>query len=126
MNNLEIEIFGRKFNLDIIYDCFDNEKITEIQRDTFLNFISQKNILLEKAQQKLKEYLSINYKAQIGNDVDNIFRYIKPQYVYIKRSVTQERVIALLCSFKFDLEHGLAIIIKNEKEFLIGAQDIIL
>ena len=38
----------------------------------------------------------------------------------------EERVFAILCNYKFDIEHGLAVVYENEKFKTVGAQDITL
>ena len=36
------------------------------------------------------------------------------------------RVVAIMCNYKFDMEHGIAIVFKNEMFSKIVSQDIIL
>lgn len=49
-----------------------------------------------------------------------------PKQIYIKRYVTNKRILALLCNFKFDLEHRLAVVFENGKFKEVEPQDIIL
>ena len=67
-----------------------------------------------------------NYcKNQLGNantQDEDIFRYILPKTIYVVRSPAN-RVIALLCDSKFDIEHGIAVIYKNEQFSRIAVQD---
>ena len=57
-------------------------------------------------------------------EVDNIFKYVIPKDIYILQD--EKRKVAILCNYKFDMEHGLAIVFENEKFKTIVAQDIIL
>ncbi|MCM1539584.1 MAG: hypothetical protein NC254_14450 [bacterium] len=56
--------------------------------------------------------------------VDNIFKYVMPIKRYVLRT-GKDRSIAILCDYKFDIEHGIAVVFKNEKFFRIGSQDIV-
>ena len=38
----------------------------------------------------------------------------------------KERVVAVMCDFKFDMENGLAIVFENEKFKEVGYQDLVL
>lgn len=126
MNNLKIDIWGRMFELEIIYDCFSDEKITIEQEKTLNEFLKSSKSILDDAYIMVEKYCIINFRNIIGDKVDNIFKYVKPQSLYIKREKTDDRTIALLCKFKLGLEHGIAVVIKNEKVLEVGLQDIIL
>ena len=56
---------------------------------------------------------------------DNIFSYIKPEAVFIKRDKTKPRV-ALMCKYRYDPEHGLAVVFDTNGKVTVGTQDIIL
>jgi len=120
MYNKELNIFGRDFNLSCRYDCFEKEEILENQKKTFETFNSD---IIEKSKDEVFKYCI----AKSGGDItqiDNIFKYLIPESIYITRSENPE--IAILCSYKFDIEHGIAIVFQNNKLKEIGAQDIIL
>ena len=74
----------------------------------------------------IKEYCLNNYPTLVIDNFENIFRYVKPKQLYIKRSVTKKRIAGLLCNFKFDIEHGLAVYIEEGKVSKVDSQDIIL
>lgn len=126
MSNLRIDVWGRIFDLEIIYDCFHDEKITVEQEKTLDEFLKSSKEILECAYIMIEKYCTTNFKNIVGDRIENIFKYVKPQSIYVKREKTSDRTIALLCKFKLDLEHGIAIVIKNEKVLEVGLQDIIL
>ena len=69
-------------------------------------------------------------REQIENDEnnlkkDNIFSYIKPEYLFVKNEKENTRV-ALMCKYKYDLEHGLAVVFFKDGNIIAGLQDIIL
>lgn len=74
----------------------------------------------------IKEYcLTSNREDILENCIDNIFKYISPKYIFVPRE-NDKRVIAVMCNYKFDMEHGIAVIFENEQFSKIGKQDIIL
>ena len=48
-----------------------------------------------------------------------------PDKLYVGRN-SKKRVVTLLCDYKFDLEHGIALMFEDEKLVKIATQDIIL
>ena len=126
MDKINLNIWGREVSINIIYDCFDDEKITIQQTETYNQFIQLKDKILEQAYLKLEDYCKTNYPDDLGEGFDNIFKYIKPKQLYIKRSTSGNKIAGLLCDFKFDMEHGLAVYIENGVVTKVGPQDIIL
>ena len=62
------------------------------------------------------------YSAYLqGKKINNIFKYIIPKLIYIPNNRPQ-RTIDLLCDFRFDIEHGIAIIFENEELINIVSQ----
>lgn len=121
--NKTINVWGRDFRLEIIYDVFKGEEVLDEQITALSEFLKKKDILLKDAT-PVKEYCLKDRGDEIGETIENIFKYVIPTSLYIKRE-TKKRVVALLCNYKFDLEHGLAILFENEKLKEIGEQDII-
>lgn len=129
MNNemiMEFEIWGRVLPIKINYDCFEGEDITEVQRETYDQFFQNKEQVLTEAFNAIKNYCMNDYSELITDNFENIFKYVKPKELYIKRSVSGKRIAGLLCNFKFDMEHGLAVYIENGIVTKVGSQDIIL
>lgn len=123
---VDFVIWGRELPIKITYDCFEGEEITEIQRETYEQFMSNKEVIFAEAHDKFKKYCMEFYKEQMDDEFENIFRYIKPKELYIKRSAAGKKIAGLLCSFKFDTEHGLAAYIEDGKVTKVDTQDIIL
>ena len=121
----KFNIWGRELDIKVAYDCYDNEEVIDNQIKTYQEFVKNSENIFEEVYKQLEEYCNENYKEQLEDGFDNIFKYIMPKTIYIKRSV-EDRIVAILCNFKFDTEHGLAVVIKNEQVVNIGNQDIIL
>lgn len=123
---IKIKIWGRELPIKIIYDCFEGEEITEIQKETLSDFFEHKDAILDSAYEKLKQFCLYEYTEYYDLFSENVFKVAKPNALYIKRSITKKHVIGLLCAFRPYEEHGLAIYIEDCKPVKIGHQDIIL
>jgi len=125
MNSMKASIWNREFELDVFYDCFPNEEILPIQKEAVELLIHAKSAV-DAAKFNVENYCLMNYGDEIdGSKIDNIFKYVIPTTIYGVRN-ENKRVAALLCNFRFDIEHGLAIVFENEKCIDIGPQDIVL
>lgn len=125
MNKIQMEIWGRQFNVDVYYKNFQGNEITQYQKDSYTEFIDAYDEI-EKSKNKIIDYIEEYYSENLLEEkVENIFKYVIPKTIYIPKE-EKKRIVALLCDFKFDIEHGLAIIFENEKFNEIVTQDEIL
>lgn len=113
----KITIWGREFKLDVNYEIIDDDKITDKQKNTRIEFC--KNIPDELINpNKIKDYCLKKDGEEIGNCIDNIFKYVIPQELFIG-----EDRVSVMCNYKFDMEHGIAIIFENNSFKKICSQD---
>ena len=125
IKTLDISIWGRMFSLPVDYDCYENEAPTQIQIDALTSISSQK-ALIEKSKALVEDYCRAAVMEDAENEKkDNIFSYAVPHYVYVKREEPRPRV-ALMCRYRYDPEHGLAIVFCPDGKVMVGIQDIIL
>ena len=122
MKTTKMTIWGREFELKIVFDCYSGEKETEIQQQALTHFL-EKSSIIDGSLQSIWGYCK-NLDSTI--QADNIFKYVIPQALFIQRTRDNSRVVAIMGAFKLDLEHGIAIVFKNETFWKIGGQDIIL
>ena len=128
-----VVIWGRPFDLDIVFDCFEDEEILDSQREAlseFLDALSTGDFLnlhiVDQAKPAVEKYCIDHSEGELkGSKLDNIFRYVIPTGLYVVRA-EKDHEVALMCNFRFDLEHGMAIVFRNLKLSEIGAQDIVL
>ena len=120
-----ITIWERQFDLRVIFDCFDNEEVLPIQEQALEAFLKAENTIQESKNQLEKYILNDEYAKIEGDSIDNIFKYVIPTDIYIPRT-PETRTVALLCDYRFDEEHGIAIVFENEHFKEIGEQDIVL
>jgi hypothetical protein len=125
MNNIKTTIWGRDFTLDIVYDCYEGETVLEDQKNAALAFADAKEAV-DFSLVKMKEYcLAANPKDIENGKIENIFKYIMPKYLYVER-VEKKHIVALMCNYKFDPEHGIAVLFENEVFSKICKQDEVL
>ena len=127
MSKQKFDIWDRTLELDIVYDCYSGENILDSQKNAFKEFCNKAESVFENAKKKTEEYCLKTNRSEIGTDyIENIFKYVKPKAIYIKRSTSSERIVAILCAYKFNPDDGIAIVFKNESFSAIGTQNIIL
>ena len=119
--NKKMMIWGREFNIKVIYDVFTGEEVLKEQMEALEAFcVASEKVLSDTTE--IKAYCIKRNGKEIGDIISNIFKYVIPTSLYIKRNVKNHEV-ALLCNYKFDEEHGLAMLFENEKLKSIGPQD---
>lgn len=124
IEKINIPIWDRDFELPVNYNCYEGETVTKEQiklLDLFIKhpeWVSASKAVVENycRQQVLDD--DENQKK------DNIFSYVKPVSVFIKH-VKKPR-IALMCKYRYDEEHGLAIEFDKTGKITVGSEDIIL
>lgn len=125
INTLEISIWGRQFILPIEYEYYSEEIRTEQQEQAVKLFIAHPE-WMTKAKSIVENYCFEKVKEDGENfKKDNIFSYVKPEYLFVKREKVNPRT-ALMCKYRYDLEHGLAIIFSPNGNIDVGSQDVIL
>lgn len=125
IESLKISIWGRESSLPIEYDCYEGETVTTEQINAVSHF-SDHTEWIEDAKNHVEAFCKDQVMEDVENDKkDNIFSYIKPECIFVKRDITHPR-IALMCKYRYDLEHGLAVVFSSEGEITVGTQDIIL
>lgn len=124
MNKIKMNIWGRDFDLPVMIKQFKGRDITDEQNDAVEKFESSEK-MVNAAKDEVEKYIIKNGLKDAGVDsVDNIFKYVIPKTISVPKS--KKRIVAIMCNFKFDMEHGLAIVFEDEKLKKIGPQDIVL
>lgn len=127
MNKAKIEIWGREFELDVSFYVAKGKDVTDSQKnalDLFLKADASK--LIESAKSEVEEYCFDNANDnEIDEPITNIFKYVIPKSIFVDKVRDDSRIVALMCNFKFDMEHGLAVIFKNEKFDEVGEQGLV-
>ena len=126
MNNIVLSLWKRKFDLEVIYDVYENEEILDIQKEIFDNFekdISNNIEVMEKAKQGIIKYiLSKNANDLKEDNITNLFKYIIPTSIFIERN----GIADIMCEYKFDPEHGIAVRFEKQQFKDVVSQDIVI
>ena len=125
IKSLETTIWGRKCTLPVEYDCYEGEEVTKSQIQALKRFKSHTE-WIEQSKSIVEDYCREQVMSDDENaKKDNIFSYIKPECLFVKRDKESPR-IAMMCKYRYDLEHGLAVVFSSDGEVTVGMQDIIL
>ena len=122
MSKQLLNIWNRDFEIDITYEIFSDKPVSEKQKSiagglSAVDFSES----LEGVIKYIKKYNS----RDLGEErIDNIFKYVIPKRIYITQS--EEEEFAIMCNYKFDMEHGIAVVYKGGKFKEAGPHDIIL
>lgn len=121
----KLTIWGRQFDLRVVFDCFNDEEVLPIQEQALEEFLKA-DAAIENSKKQVENYILNDDYAELETDsIDNIFKYVIPTDIYLPRT-PEIRTAAILCDYRFDEENGIAIVFENEKFKEIGTQDIIL
>lgn len=124
MSKVKLEIWGRTFELSVIYDKCTGEEILESQKSAAEVFFEAAPY--DQAKSKVEKYIAKQNKDKLPQTgVDNIFKYVMPKSIYVLRD-SKVGDVAILCNYKFDMEHGLALIFSKGTLKSIDAQDSVL
>ena len=120
MNNIKIEIWERIFDLKVDYDYFDDEELIESQISAAELF---DNADIGATLENVKKYCTQVSDGKVKNEeITNIFKFVMPTSIFVPRT-KNKRTVAIMCNFKFDIEHGIAIVFENEEFKKIVTQD---
>ena len=123
MNKVRVDIWGRDFDLPVIYQVFPGEEITDKQKAALLDV---HRVDYYEAQEEIRNYIHEYFAYELGGQsLDNLFRYVMPKSIYIPKYPDTGR-FAIMCDFKYDMEHGIAIVFEQGRLLMASAQDWVL
>lgn len=125
LNEVTMNIWGRRFDVEVIFDCYKGEEVLDSQQEAYNKFIEVAETLLNSTLPSVKQYCLCVNRAEITEDtITNIFKYVKPKSLFIKRTDKGERKVSLLCAYRFNPDDGMAIVFKDERLLEIGTGNI--
>lgn len=121
-----VEVWGRKFEIDVIFDCYQGETVDEIQLQAFQEFMDSWEERMKDAYDAFEDYCVREYREEIGGTkFDNIFRFLIPRLLFIQKSPDGSKTVGFECYFKPDLENNLAARFVNGQIAEVGPEQII-
>ena len=126
MNKQKINVWGRDFELEVVFDCYEGEEDLPLQKDTLQRFLTSPDIIQNTKSEVEKYCIERNIDDIETQTIENIFKYVIPKSIYIQRTKDNSRVVGIMCAYKFNIDDGIAVVFKNEKFDRVGSQNIIL
>lgn len=123
MSKSILKIWERDFELNVVYECYPGEEVLDSQRRAFEQICTTN--IIDTALDYVKAYVENTAASPIELPIDNIFKYVMPKSIFVPHN-KKSSVIAIMCNYKFDAEHGIAVVFENGKYKEVGSQDIIL
>ncbi len=121
MNKIKICIWGRDFQLPAIMERYGGEEILPSQESALKAFLDGSKEI-EAAKKMVEKYIISANKSFFPNGVvDNIFKYVMPKSIFVPHDKKHPSVV-LLCNYKFDAEHGLAVLFDNGKAKKVSSE----
>ena len=125
MSKCKMSIWERKFELPLMYECYAGEEVLESQKEAFA-MLEDNAKELARSLDQVKKYVKKTGAAQLaGDEIENIFKYVMPKSIFVPHS-KKRRTVAIMCNYKFDMEHGIAVVFENGQFKKVGPQDIVL
>ena len=123
MNKCVLTIWGREFELNIVYERYPGEDLLDGQR-IGVELLKTTDIA-DTALDSVKEYVIKTSGGQVAAPIENIFKYVMPKSIFVPHSKKAMRA-AIMCNYKFDAEHGIAVVFEDGMFKQVGAQDVVL
>ena len=120
--SVDLFFWGRQVKMSVRYECSSGEEVQIIQREAFQRIVSSPR-MFDEALPALEEYILRRDGNEIGCVVKEIFEFVDPKVLFIKRSDFQ-RVVAIMLDYRFDPEEGIAILFEDERLVSIGPQNL--
>lgn len=125
MSKCRINIWDRTFELNVVYECYPGEDVLRDQKEAFAMFEENTGEIADSLADVIK-YVQKNDGDQLaGATIENIFKYVMPKSIFVPH-IKKYHTVAIMCNYKFDMEHGIAVVFENGKFKKVGTQDIVL
>lgn len=127
MSGIVMSTWGKEITLEVRFDLLDDERVTSRQAYA-LGAIFVSWGAVNAALDAVKSYCLENdgnmFASECGTArIDDIFDVVEPYSLFVVRD-NSKRSVALMCHYRFDPEHGLALLFENERLTKIGPEDI--
>jgi len=127
MSGIVMSTWGKEITLEVRFDLLDNERVTS-QQEYALGAIFVSWGAVNAALDAVKSYCLENDGDMLASEcgtarIDDIFDIVEPYSLFVVRD-DSKRSVALMCHYRLDPEHGLALLFENERLTKIGPEDI--
>lgn len=116
----KLNIWGRDFELLVVYECSDWQAIDPAQADEAKRIASGTTRFSDSSS--VLDYV----KKDSGRTEGNIFSFVVPYRVMLRRPDKDGKCsVAILCDYRYDPEHGLVVVYKDGVIRKIGPSDVL-
>lgn len=124
---LSITIWNREVEIDVVFDCFKDEYITRIQKETYGEFLNNRDNIYSISRERIWAYAHQDVDLFPDKGIpENIYKFIMPKAIYIKRDTGSQKVFGLLFHYRYREDEGLCVVFKDNAFSEIGPECIIL
>lgn len=129
----EISVFGKDYDIRVVAEAYSGQEILDVQRDAYKKYKENFPKYVMQIPEILLDYYKSNYdtiserveipeKISVRNiNKELIVKLIKIRTIYFDR----KGAFGWLCDCAWDNEHGISIILSDEKPF-VAEQDYLL
>ena len=127
MSRIVMSTWGKEITLEVRFDLLDDERVTS-QQAYALGAIFVLWGAVNGALDALRSYCLEHDGDMLASEcgtarIDDIFDVVEPYSLFVVRN-DSKRSVALMCHYRLDPEHGLALLFENERLTKIGPEDI--
>ena len=127
MSGIVMSTWGKEITLEVRFDLLDDERVTSRQAYA-LGAIFVSWGAVNASLDAVKSYCLENDGNMLASEcgtarIDDIFDVVEPYSLFVVRD-DSKRSVALMCHYRLDPEHGLALLFENERLTKIGPEDI--
>ena len=127
MSGIVMSTWGKEITLEVRFDLLDDERVTSRQAYA-LGAIFVSWGAVNAALDAVKSYCLENDGNMLASEcgtarIDDIFDVVEPYSLFVVRD-DSKRSVELMCHYRLDPEHGLALLFENERLTKIGPEDI--
>ena len=127
MSSIVMSTWGKEITLEVRFDLLDDERISSMQAyalGTIFVSWGAVNAALDAVKSYCLENDGNMFASECGTArIDDIFDVVEPYSLFVVRD-NSKRSVALMCHYRLDPEHGLALLFENERLTKIGPEDI--
>ncbi|MET1257217.1 DUF6985 domain-containing protein [Aliikangiella maris] len=123
-----IDFFNDSGSVELIIQTFDDDEITDNQRDTFTQFEANKDKIFRDVEEALFEYYNESFRdtglMKEAADLKNVINLRKVKIMSTDDG--EDRELGFIFDASFDPELGVGVLVTNETEIEVDVQDIVL
>lgn len=108
----EITVFGRKYLVPLIVQTFDEDGISDNQREAFLEFEKNKNSIISSMEIAILAYYKENFSPN-ANSIEDVSTLVELLKIKILSS-DDLRELGFIFNASFDPELGVGVLVVNE------------